>query len=187
MANLVRLDWNREPHLCEAVIRETQDYRRRDLLPLAPVEPLPLVPVQPPQPAPVEPYLDGVLSPLHQDFQEVYQHLLLLPRLALQRPETLDLNGMMKAAVDWAQRNRAVFCSPTGPRWLQRETRSADLYKCVMDELIHDLKSGIHRLHANWRGIPNEHTRHAALSSLMLQVKVIFVCFSMHLNVYWNY
>lgn len=50
--NLVTLDWNREPHLCEAVIRETQEYRRRDPLPLAPAEPLQLVPVHPaPRPA----------------------------------------------------------------------------------------------------------------------------------------
>ena len=180
--NLVTLDWNREPHLCEAVIRETQEYRRRDPLPLAPAEPLELVPVHPaPRPAPVEPYLDGVLSPLDQDFREVYQHLLLLPRRALQHPEALNFDGMMQAAVDWSQRNRAVFCSPAGPRWLQRGTRAAAAYKCVMDELIHDLRSVIDWLHAIWQGIPDEPTGHAALSRLMVHVEVIFVRPSMHL------
>lgn len=173
--NLVTLDWTREPHLCQAVIRETQEYRHRDPPPLAPIEPFQLTPVHRRQPAPVEPYLDGCIFPLDQDFRQVYEHLLSLPERAHQRPQSLDLNGMMKAAVDWAQRNRAIFCPPNGPCWLQQGTRAVNTYKCMMNELIHDLRSIVDQLHANWQRIPDD-MRHAALCRVMLQVKVIFVC-----------
>lgn len=174
MPHLWTLDWHKEPHLCEAVILETQAYRRRDRLPL----PAPAAPLAPrgharPRRNPVD-----MMRRLDQDFKEVYKKLMSLPRLALREPEYPELDSVETAAEDWCQRNLAVFRSHTEPCWLQPGTTTAQMYECVINELIQDLQCGIDGLCANWSRIEGVSAKEEALDGVLMQATVIFVCAS---------
>ena len=115
---------------------------------------------------------------LDQDFKEVYKKLMSLPRLALREPEYPELDSVETAAEDWCQRNLAVFRSHTEPCWLQPGTTTAQMYECVINELIQDLQCGIDGLCANWSRIEGVSAKEEALDGVLMQATVIFVCAS---------
>lgn len=164
MPGLIILSWEQEPYLCQAVIRETQAYRRR--LPL----PAPLAPRR------HAPLPRDVTRRLDQDYNEVYKEIMSLPRHALGEKTTSELDDLERAAEDWSLRNKAVFRSRTVPRWLQPGTAAAQMYECVMDELIQDLQDIVRSLYANWSKVPkNLAERKTALDTVLMQATVIFV------------
>lgn len=99
-----------------------------------------------------------------------------LPRHALGEQTTPELDDLTTAAKDWSQRNKAVFRSFTERRWLEPGTLTAQMYECLIDELIQDLQDMIESLYANWSKVPeNLHAEKTALNAVWNQATVIFV------------